>query len=212
MIITITLIASAAFYVLVFFRTREDASILTSSIVVAYLLYLQWSALASNPNEECNPFQESAANTTLQIIVGLFFTFFALLIISSSTKKADATNLTTRINQPLMEDEEEAHNALTSNELEPIRKKDGTTLNQEEMHAFPISSQTIFFQALLTLAAVYYAMLLTNWGNPTLFESTVDFYASNTASFWIKLVTEWLSMGIYLFSMVAPLVFRDREF
>lgn len=197
---------------LVFFRTREDASILTSSIVMTYLLYLQWSALASNPNEECNPFQESAANTTLQIIVGLIFTFFSLLIISSSTRKSDSTNLTTKINQPLMEDEEEAHAAATSNELDPIIKKDGTRLNQEDMHAFPISSQTIFFQALLVLASVYYAMLLTNWGNPTLFESTVDFYASNTASFWIKLVTEWLSMAIYLFSMVAPLIFKDREF
>jgi hypothetical protein len=39
-IITITLVASIASYGIVFFRTREDASILTSSIVVAYLLYL----------------------------------------------------------------------------------------------------------------------------------------------------------------------------
>jgi hypothetical protein len=39
-IITITLLTSVAFYVIVFFRTREDASILTSSIVVAYILYL----------------------------------------------------------------------------------------------------------------------------------------------------------------------------
>lgn len=64
-IISITLIVSVSFYVIVFFRTREDASILTSSIVVAYITYLQWSALASNPNEECNPFNESATNTVM---------------------------------------------------------------------------------------------------------------------------------------------------
>ena len=40
LIITITLVASIASYGVVLFRTREDASILTSSIVVAYLLYL----------------------------------------------------------------------------------------------------------------------------------------------------------------------------
>jgi len=108
-IITITLIASIAFYIVVFFRTREDASILTSSIVVAYILYLQWSALASNPNTECNPFDSSAVNTTMQIIVGLFFTFFSLIIISGSTKKSDESNLTTKMNQPLMEDDEEVH-------------------------------------------------------------------------------------------------------
>jgi len=50
-IMTITLISAIASYAIVFFRTREDASILTSTIVVAYLLYLQWSALASRPTK-----------------------------------------------------------------------------------------------------------------------------------------------------------------
>jgi len=61
------------------------------------------------------------------------------------------------------------------------------------------------------LAAVYYAMLCTNWGNPTVFNDTTDFYSS-TASFWIKLVAQWLSMAIYGFSMVAPIIFPNREF
>jgi len=39
-IMTITLISAIASYAIVFFKTREDASILTSTIVVAYLLYL----------------------------------------------------------------------------------------------------------------------------------------------------------------------------
>lgn len=83
--ITVTLVVSVAFYVIVLFRTREDASLLTSSIVVSYILYLQWSALASNPDEECNPFAESDVNTTLQIVIGLAFTLMSLGVISSST-------------------------------------------------------------------------------------------------------------------------------
>lgn len=39
-IMAITLISGIVSYAIVFYRTREDASILTSSIVVAYLLYL----------------------------------------------------------------------------------------------------------------------------------------------------------------------------
>jgi hypothetical protein len=39
-IISITNIAGVAFYILVFMRTRQDASILTSSIVFSYCLYL----------------------------------------------------------------------------------------------------------------------------------------------------------------------------
>lgn len=64
-IITTTLVAGIGFYIIVLFRTREDASILTSAVVVTYLLYLQWSALASNPNTSCNPFDRSATNTTM---------------------------------------------------------------------------------------------------------------------------------------------------
>lgn len=39
-IITVTVVAGIVFYVLVILRTREDASILTSSIVFLYCLYL----------------------------------------------------------------------------------------------------------------------------------------------------------------------------
>ena len=39
-IMTITLLSAIASYAIIVFRTREDASILTSSIVVSYLLYL----------------------------------------------------------------------------------------------------------------------------------------------------------------------------
>jgi Serine incorporator (Serinc) len=93
---TVTLVASIASYAVVFFRTRQDASILTSSIVVSYLLYLQWSALSSRPNDSCNPFQNSAANTVMQIVAGGFVTAISLMVISSTTKKSD--NLTTKMN------------------------------------------------------------------------------------------------------------------
>lgn len=55
-------------------------------------------------------------------------------------------------------------------------------------------------------------MLMTNWGNPTIFEDTVDFFAANSTSYWIKLVAQWLTMAIYAFSMFAPVIFPDREF
>ena len=60
----ITCILSLFMYVIVVFRTREDASLLTSAIVVAYNLYLQWSAMSSNPDQTCNPYTQSAGNTT----------------------------------------------------------------------------------------------------------------------------------------------------
>jgi hypothetical protein len=80
------------------------------------------------------------------------------------------------------------------------------------LHAFPISQATILFQALLILSSVYYSMLLTNWGNPTVFDGTYSFFAANEQSYWVKLVAMWATIGIYAFSLLAPLCFPDREF
>ena len=62
-IITATLVLAAGYTVLILFRTREDASILTSSLVFMYTLYLSWSAMASRPDESCNPMLNSDKNT-----------------------------------------------------------------------------------------------------------------------------------------------------
>jgi hypothetical protein len=57
----------------------------------------------------------SVTNTTMQIIVGAFVTVVSLFVISSTTAKSDKQNLTTKMNQPLMEEEEDGRE-----ELEPI--------------------------------------------------------------------------------------------
>ena len=88
------------------------------------------------------------------------------------------------MNQPLMEDEEDA-----KGELEPIN---GQSVDGEALNTFPISTASIYFQLLLILGACYYAMLLTNWGNPTVFTDqngrTIPYYSSHDQSFWVKLV------------------------
>jgi hypothetical protein len=39
----------------------------------------------------------------------------------------------------------------------------------------------------MLLASLYYAMLMTNWGDPTLNGDKSNFYEANWASFWIKI-------------------------
>jgi len=51
-----TCVVSFIIYGVVVLRLREDASIFTSSLVVSYCLYLQWSALSSDPVAKCNPY------------------------------------------------------------------------------------------------------------------------------------------------------------
>jgi len=80
----------------------------------------------------------------------------------------------------------------------------------EKKHfVFAISRQTILFQLSMMLASMYYAMLCTNWQNPGLY--TDGEYAS-ASTYWLKMVCLWLSILVYLFSMIAPILFPNREF
>jgi len=101
-ILIITAIAGFLMYVLVLIKTRDDASMFTSSLVLSYCLYLQWSAMSSNSNATCNPFSPNStsglnwtANTVMMMIFGLIFTFSSLFVISATTKKEEEENLTT---------------------------------------------------------------------------------------------------------------------
>ena len=93
----ITCLLGLVMYGIVLIRTRRDASVLTSAIVLSYCLYLQWSAMSSKNDPECNPYMHSGGNTTAEIILGLFFTFVSLLVISASTAKDGEENLTTQL-------------------------------------------------------------------------------------------------------------------
>jgi hypothetical protein len=67
-----TLIVTCVFYVFFYFAAlarlcdivlRENFNIFVVSLVVTYLTYLSWTALASQPGETCNPFHLSGVNT-----------------------------------------------------------------------------------------------------------------------------------------------------
>lgn len=141
-----TCVIGAIMYALVFLKTREDASMFTSSLVLTYCLYLQWSAMSSNQDPTCNPFNSASmsglnysANSISMIVLGLLFTFSALFTVSAITKHSDEDNLTTKMNEPLLEDE-----ADTGDVVEDVEEGD-KKVTAKEAHVFPITNATITF-------------------------------------------------------------------
>ena len=56
-------------------------------------------------------------------------------------------------------------------------------------------------------------MLLTNWGN----RDTVDDPAHrddlmSKENMWVKIVSQWSVIGLYVWSLIAPHVLKDRDF
>ena len=81
-IVSYTLLFGIIWFILVFLRSRKDASIFTSSMVFAYVTFLSWSAIASLSDTECNPFAYDTSNLITQIALGAFFTFVSLIGVS----------------------------------------------------------------------------------------------------------------------------------
>ena len=85
-LLLVTTVASIAMQTVVCFRLREDASVFTSSIVILYCLFLQWSALSSNPDPVCNPYENSAGNASVRLSLNIIVTFAVMFTAAATVK------------------------------------------------------------------------------------------------------------------------------
>jgi hypothetical protein len=56
------------------------------------------------------------------------------------------------------------------------------------------------------------SMLCTNWGNMSIFDNTTSFFSNGSSSYGVKMFAEWFTVAVFLFSMVGPLLFPNRDF
>jgi hypothetical protein len=179
-------------------------------------MYLTWSALMNNPDRECNPslisiftnhttpgHQDESFGTPLpaQSIISLIIWFLCLLyaairtgsntsIGKIGTSGAEASDEIPLTSEPIPSSDEEA-NKVYDNE------KDGVQYSYS------------FFHFIFALASLYVMMTLTSWYKPN---SDLTHLNSNMASVWVKIVSSWLCIGIYAWTMLAPALFPDRDF
>ncbi|CAD7703329.1 unnamed protein product [Ostreobium quekettii] len=67
-----------------------------------------------------------------------------------------------------------------------------------------------FFHVTFSLAAMYLAMLFTNWS----LEETPEEWelGKGWQSAWVKIASQWLVVLLYIWTMIAPVLLPDREF
>lgn len=95
-IIIVPVLFTIGYVIWVILKTRQNGSLFTTSIVLAYLVYLTWTVLASRPDGTCNSFYHTGYGTVLHILFGLFFTFLILSILASGVK-GDKDTLETKL-------------------------------------------------------------------------------------------------------------------
>ncbi|ETN74193.1 TMS membrane protein/tumor differentially expressed protein [Necator americanus] len=198
------------------------SGLLQSSFITIYVMYLTWAALINNPDKPCNPSLISIfTNTTrpgdkdehsygtpvpAQSIVSLVIWFLCLLYASIRTSSNSSLGKITGGGEhiqlsgsrdpivPVNDDEESGSSSsrrVWDNETEGV--------------AYSYS----FFHFMFGLASLYVMMTLTSWYNP---DNDLTHLNSNMASVWVKIVSSWLCLALYGWTLVAPALFPDREF
>ncbi|KPU78225.1 uncharacterized protein Dana_GF24277, isoform C [Drosophila ananassae] len=193
----------------------HHSGLLQSSLVTLYTVYLTWSAVANNPEKECNPgmfgLMESLSNATTTPapsthnskvtfdttnIIGLVVWLLCILYncISSAVEVSKITH-----------DNSEKREALSDTEAGTDANGKSSTDTETEGVFYSWS----MFHIVFVCASLYVMMTLTNWYQPN---SDIKLFNANEASMWVKIISSWLGVFIYGWSLTAPIILPNRDF
>jgi len=206
---------------------QPNSGLLQASFVSLYIIYLTWSAMSNQPNKMCKPDISSwfggSTNTTVSTsqgvsavhipeqrpsmdtasIIGLIIWFACVLyssIRSSSNAQAARLTMSDRV-------------TLTEAEMTETGGGNGNNgadeSNDDEREG--VSYNWSLFHIMFGLSTLYVMMTLTNWYSPGA-DKSLETISSNMAAVWVKAISAWLCFGIYMWTLVAPVVLPDRDF
>lgn len=209
-----------------------EGSLLTSSVLSLYVVYLGYSAVSKNPHETCNP-QLGKENNPFDIVMGLVLTAMSLAWTGwsytaegrlSGDGVKTARSLGTgpgaafrrgqdpvlELDDPLLEYHDEDHPPT------------GLALNSDDAEdALPAAAGDVWkLNATLALVACWVAMSLTGWGSLAGAGADGEGAAMHTAAnpqvgqvnMAVIAASQWVAVLLYVWTLAAPRLFPDREF
>jgi len=185
----------------------EQGSLLASSMIGTWLSYLCYNAVSKHP--DCG----TQDDTELRIALGLIVTFLSL---GYTGWAVTSTKMLTNNNHDVAAaDEEQQPNQVTG----VVTGDYGATINGNEENIeeakteedAPMPPGSWRINLVLATVACWTSMTLTGWG-----ELTNDGLSANpsagTTAMWMVMAAQWLCILLYLWMLVAPRLFPDREF
>jgi hypothetical protein len=188
-------------FAIVALHPKINGSLLPASVIALYCTYLCYSGLSSEPRDyECNGLHNhSKALSTGSITLGLLST--VLSVVYSAVRAGSSTTFISPPGSP---------RAGSDKPLLPFDKSDAADEDTKKDVPKPVSYSYSFFHLIFSLASMYSAMLLTGWS--TSVGESGRLVDVGWPSVWVRIVTQWATAGLYIWSLVAPILFPDREF
>lgn len=197
----------------------EEGSLLASSVITAYSTYLLFTALTKNPDEDCNPFagERNALGTVLGVglvIVSLAWTGWSVTAATRFEGLESDTDIDDDLSASLLENSVGERNEAEIDDTEDACYT-GVVVNDHEDAEESISDEpnkgAMLLNCLLGLVSCWMAMAMTSWGTV---QTGGDFAHPNAGrvSMWMIIACQWFASSLYLWTLVAPKLFPDRDF
>ncbi|GAV60906.1 Serinc domain-containing protein [Cephalotus follicularis] len=196
--IVMTMILAFAFAIIAL-HPAINGSLLPASVISVYCAYVCYTGLSSEPRDyACNGLHnKTKAVSTSTLILGMLTTVLSVLYSalragSSTTFLSPPSSPKTGGKKPLLEGED---------------VEEGT--KKKETEPRPVSYSYSFFLLIFALASMYSAMLLSGWTNSSESSELIDV---GWTSVWVRICSEWATAALYVWTLLAPVFFPDREF
>ncbi|RWW00637.1 hypothetical protein BHE74_00014082 [Ensete ventricosum] len=176
-----------------------NGSLLPASVISLYCTYLCYSGISSEPRDyECNGLHNhSKAVSTGSLTLGLLTT--VLSVVYSAVRAGSSTTLISTPSSP---------RAGSEKPLLPFDKLEEQE-DKKKDEAKPVSYSYAFFHLIFSLASMYSAMLLTGWS--TSVGESGKLVDVGWSSVWVRIITGWATAALFIWSLIAPLIFPERE-
>lgn len=218
--------------------SNSRAGLAQAAMVTVYCTYLTLSAVSMEPDDkQCNPLVRSSGTRTASVVLGAIVT---MLTIAYTTTRAATQGIAlgakgsnggySRLGQDEMEHglvtqepglnrremrAEALRTAVESGSLPVSAMDDSDDESDEERNSMDDERHSTqynyaLFHVIFLLATNWVATLLTQSLDPEAQDEDLAPVGRTYWASWIKIISAWVCYGIYLWSLIAPVVLPDR--
>ena len=187
----------------------DSGNLLTSSAVCAYGVFVLYTAVSRDPHEQCNPSLHDRGHDWPSVAVGLSLAFVSLVWTTQASSSAvgdllDSSDSLGAELVPTKDDDEEAGDSSSPGKSQlgpaPMDCLDGGDRDGAK------------FNLALALVSMYAACTLTNWGTWEAANGGTVAPLAGFVSMWLNIAAQWCLFLLYEWTLVAGLLFPDRDF
>lgn len=213
-VITLTLIATVGMTALQLSGT--EGSLLTSSVISLYSVYLCYSIVSKNPSHECNP--RLGENDVWGITVGLLLTIVSMVWTGWSwSAEARLTIDSVQSTRPVTPTQSSSASDGVNLDVPFLDADEQPTtgvVTDSSYAESPTMTEVWKLNIVMALISCYIAMVLTEWGTVNGLDENHN--AANPTVGRVNMailgISQWLAISLYSWTLLAPRLFPDRDF